>query len=168
MSLQIDDTIYEMPEQPDLELGDGLIDRLGVKANGLLDSNFVTPQEENDVVLEQIKEDYNFDEIKNSFDQGIVHESVEFFDGVDNDSFVQNVEFLNPNSDSREFAAFQLSDLGRNVMTSNRLSIHIANRDIFFENHNTGDNIVLFWWTNKMRMLPYSEKIHLQKCVWKM
>ena len=144
MSLQIDDTIYEMPEQPDLELGDGLIDRLGVKANGLLDSNFVTPQEENDVVLEQIKEDYNFDEIKNSFDQGIVHESVEFFYGVDNDSFVQNVEFLNPNSDSREFAAFQLSDLGRNVMTSNRLSIHIVNRDIFFENHNTGDNIVLF------------------------
>ena len=76
--MQIDDTIYEMPEQPDLELGDGLIDRLGVEANGLSDSNFVTPQEKNDV-LEHFKEDYNFGEIKKFFDQGIVHESVEFF-----------------------------------------------------------------------------------------
>ena len=136
VSVQIDDTIYEMPEQPDLELGDGLIDRLGVEANGLLDSNFVTPQEENDV-LEHFKEDYNFDEIKKFLDQGIVHESVEFFYGADNDSFVQNVEFLNPNSDSREFVVFLLSDLGRNVMTSNRLSIHFANNIIV-------DNIILF------------------------
>ena len=47
-----------------LELGDGLTDTLGVERNDLLDSNFITPQKENDVVLEQIKEDYNFDEIK--------------------------------------------------------------------------------------------------------
>ena len=46
---------------------------LGVEANDLLDSNFITPQEEN-IVLEQIKEDYNFDEIKDTFD----HESVFF------------------------------------------------------------------------------------------
>ena len=49
---------------------------LGVEANYLLDSNFITPQEEN-IVLEQIKEDYNFDEIKDTFD----HESVYFFYG---------------------------------------------------------------------------------------
>ena len=57
-------TRYGLPEQPDLELGDGLTDTLGVERNDLLDSNFITPQKENDVVLEQIKEDYNFDEIK--------------------------------------------------------------------------------------------------------
>ena len=49
---------------------------LGVEANYLLDSNFIIPQEEN-IVLEQIKEDYNFDEIKDTFD----HESVYFFYG---------------------------------------------------------------------------------------
>ena len=30
-------------------------------------------------MLEPIKEHYNFDEIKDTFDQGVVHESVEFF-----------------------------------------------------------------------------------------
>ena len=77
-----------------------MIDTLRVEANYLVDSNFITPQEENNVVLEQIKEDYNFDEIKGTFDQGVVHESVEFFCGGDNENFVQNVEFLNPHSDN--------------------------------------------------------------------
>ena len=121
-----------------LELGDDLTDTLGVEGNDLLDSNFITPQEENDVVLEQIKGDYNFDEIKDTFNQGVVHESVKFFNGGDNENFIQNVDFLNPSSDNREFVAFLFSDLGRNVMTSNRLSIHIADRDIFYENYNTG------------------------------
>ena len=39
---------------------------------------------------------------------------------------------------------FLLSDFGREVMTSNRLSIHISNGDIYYDNHNTGDNIYTF------------------------
>ena len=114
-----------------------------VEANDLLDVYFITKEEENDAVLEQIKEDYNFDEIKDTFDKGIVHESVEFFYGGGNKNFLWNIEFLSPNSDNREFAAFLLSDLGRNVMTSNRLSIHIANDDIYCENHNTGESFLI-------------------------
>ena len=72
-----------------------MIDTLGVEANDLLDSNFITSQEENDVVLEQIKK-INFDEIKDTFDLDVVYESVEFFYGGDNENFVQNVEFLKP------------------------------------------------------------------------
>ena len=37
-----------------------------------------------------------------------------------------------------------MSDLRRNVITLNRLSIHIANGDIFYENHNTGENFYNF------------------------
>ena len=70
---------------------------MGVEAN---DSNFVTPLEENDVVLEPIKEDYKFDEIKDTFDEGIIHGSLEFCYGGDNYSFVKNIEFLNPSSDN--------------------------------------------------------------------
>ena len=79
ISIQIDDSIYELPDQPDLELGDGLINTLGVEANGLLDSDFITKQEENDVILEQIKQDYNFVEIKDTLGQGTIHESTEIF-----------------------------------------------------------------------------------------
>ena len=76
ISIEIDDTIYELAEQPDLELGSGLIDTLGVEANDLLDADFITKEEENDAVLEQIKEDYNFDEIKDTFDEGVLFTKV--------------------------------------------------------------------------------------------
>lgn len=50
-----------------------------MEANDLLDSGFITWQEEQDAVLDQIKEDYNFGDIKDAFHEGIVHESVDFF-----------------------------------------------------------------------------------------
>ena len=63
VSIQIDDSIYKLPDQNHLELGDGFINVLGVEANDLLDSNFITKQEEN-VALEQIKQDYNLMRLK--------------------------------------------------------------------------------------------------------
>lgn len=86
--IQIDDSIYELPDQPNLELVDGLLDTFGVEANDLLDQKFVTKQEEADDVLEQIKDYYNFDDIKNVFDDDIVHESVDFFYGGVSENFV--------------------------------------------------------------------------------
>ena len=73
---------------------------MGLEANDLLDSNFITPQEKNGAVLEQIKQDYNFDEIKDTFDQGIAYESAEFFYGGYSENLVQNVEFLNLRSNN--------------------------------------------------------------------
>ena len=35
-------------------------------------------------------------------------------------------------------------DLGRQVMTQNKLSINVESGDIFFENHNTGENFYNF------------------------
>ena len=37
-----------------------------------------------------------------------------------------------------------MSDLGRKVMTENKLSIHVESGDIFYENHNTGENFYKF------------------------
>ena len=51
---------------------------------------------------------------------------------------------MGPDAENREFAAFPLSDLGRQVITSNRLSIHLDSGDIFYENHNTGENFYNF------------------------
>ena len=87
--------------------------------------------EEEDAVLEKLKEEYNFDETKDVFDEGNVSHQEEFFFGRDNDTFVQAVEFLSSSSKNREFMAFLLSDLGQNLMTNNSLSIHIKSGDIF-------------------------------------
>ena len=48
------------------------------------------------------------------------------------------------NAENKEFAGFLLSDLGRQVLTSNKLSIHVDTGDIFYENHNTGENFYNF------------------------
>ena len=42
---------------------------------------------------------------------------------------------------NREFGVFLISDLGRQVMTQNKLSIHVEKGDNFYENHNTGENL---------------------------
>ena len=49
--IDIDDSLYELPKNSELELGDGLIENLGVVAGDLLDTENITKQEE-DKVLE--------------------------------------------------------------------------------------------------------------------
>ena len=44
---------------------------------------------------------------------------------------------------NREFGAFLTPHLGRQVMTQNKLSIHVESGDIFYENHNIGENLKL-------------------------
>ena len=136
---ELDDTIHELPDIPTIELGDGLLDALGVEANNVLENQFVTKKEEEDIALEKIKEECNFDAIKDAFDEGDVPPQVELFYGGENKNFVQAVEFLSPSADNREFVTFLLSDLGQNVMNNNSLSIHIESGDIFYQNFNTGE-----------------------------
>ena len=119
---ELDDTIYKLPDILILELGDGLLNVLRVEANDVLDSQFITKKEEEEVALEKIKEEYNFDAIKDAFDEGNVPPQVEFFYGGDNENFVEEVEFLSPSADNREFVTYLLSDLGQNVMNNNSLS----------------------------------------------
>ena len=64
-----------------------------------------------------------------------------FFYGGDSENFYRALEFIGLNPMNREFGVFLISDLGRQVMTQNKLSIHVESGDIFYENHNTGENL---------------------------
>ena len=66
------------------------------------------------------------------------------FYGGDSQQFVDAPQFLGLSPINREFAAFLLSDLGRQTMTQNKLSIHVESGDIFYDNHNTGENFYNF------------------------
>ena len=44
------------------------------------------------------------------------------------------LEFIGLSPMNREFGGFLMSDLGRQVMTKNKLSIHVESGDIFYEN----------------------------------
>ena len=141
---ELDDTIYELPDPPKLELGDGLLNTLGVQADDILEQKFVNQKQQEDTVLEQIKKEYNFDEIKDAFDEDTVLQQLDFFYGGENSNFNRAIKFLSPSKENREFIAFLLSDLGQNLMTNNSLSIHIESGDIFYLNFNTGENCYNF------------------------
>ena len=101
-------------------------------------------KEEEDIILQKIKDEYRFEDIKDSMDEGIVPDNIYFFYGGENDNFHRSLEFISLSPVNREFGAFLMSDLGRQVMTENKLSIHVESGDIFYENHNTGDNFYNF------------------------
>ena len=146
---ELDDTIYELLDPPNMGVRVGFLNALGVEANDVLDKEFITKQEETDAALQQIKQEYNFDDIRETFDEGIVHPKVDFFYGGDNDNFIRAIKFLSPSSDNREFIAFLLLDLAQKVMNSNSLSIHIESGDTFYQNFYTGGNFYNFLMAQK-------------------
>ena len=144
----VDDFLYELPERamPDLELGDGLLNSLGTNAQNLFDVNAPpSKKEEEEEILKDIMDEYEIEKIRDTMDESAqVPESIYFFYGGDSDQFVNALEFLGLSPISREFGAFLLSDLGRQTMTKNKFSIHVESGEIFYGNHNTGENFYSF------------------------
>ena len=110
----------------ELELGDSLIETLGTNAEELFNVENLTSQEKEDQVFKKIKEEYGFEDIKDTMDEERnVPESIYFFYGAESEKFVRALEFIGLSPMNSEFAAFLFSELGQQVMTENKLSIHV-------------------------------------------
>ena len=137
--------MYELlDDPPKLELGDGLINVLGSEADDILDEKFVNEKKQEEEALENFKEEYGFEEVKDAFEEGSVPNQLDFFYGGQNENFTHAVNFLSLSNDNREFIAFLISDAGQNIMTNNSLSIHIESGNIFYQNFNTNENFYNF------------------------
>ena len=79
---------------------------LGREAEDILKEELVNLKELEDGTLENIKDEYNFDEIKDTFDDAAVPKQLEFFYGGNNDNFIHACNFLSPNEDNNEFISF--------------------------------------------------------------
>ena len=147
---EIDDKIFDIPNlSPKLELGDGLAKVLGKEVEDILKEEFVNLKELEDKTLENIEDEYNFDEIKGAFDDASVPKQLEFFYGGNNNNFIQACNFLSHNEDNNEFISFLCSDDGQNITTNNSLFIHIESRNIFYQNSNTNENFYSFLLTQQ-------------------
>ena len=122
---EIDEKILKLPDPPKIELGDALAHVLGTEANNILEDKYLNSKELGDKTLENIKGEYNFNEIKDAFDEASVPNSLQFFYGGDNDEFIQACNFLLLNKDNNEFVSFLASGMGQNIMANNSLLIHI-------------------------------------------
>ena len=64
-----DTDIYEISEPPQLEIEAPLLIVLSINAEKFLTDDYVNDKKLQDKILEQRKEEYNFDELKNAFDK---------------------------------------------------------------------------------------------------
>ena len=145
---EINDFLYELSDtgSPHLEIGDKLAGVLGTEGEDLFDADApLTKKEEENEILKKVTEEYDIPGMKDTIDEtGQVSESIYFFYGGDSQNFVDALEFIGLSPINREFATFLLSDLGRQTMTQNKLSIHVESGDIFYDNHNTEENFYSF------------------------
>ena len=141
---EIDEKIHEIPDLPKLEQGNGLVSHLGAEAKDILEGKLVNSKKLEDDALENIKEGHGFEEIKDAFDEGAVPEQLEFFYGGENEIFARACNFWSLGNVNREFIAFIISDIGKNIMTNSSLSKHIESKNIFHQNFNTNENFYSF------------------------
>ena len=66
---EIDNKILDLPAPPKIELGDGLAHALGTEAEEILENKYINSKKLQDKTLQNIKEEYNFDDIKDAFDE---------------------------------------------------------------------------------------------------
>ena len=93
---EIDDFLYEIPDTgaPILELGDKLLDTLGVEAEDLF-NNVPTKKEEEDEVLQKIIDEYDIPGMKESMDEaGEMPDNIYFFYGGESQKFANTLELL--------------------------------------------------------------------------
>ena len=106
----IDKAIYEIPDPPEIEIGDPLLNVLLTDAEQILKDDYVSDKVLEDKTIEQRKDAYNFDEIKDVFDEGQIPPQLEFFFGGENDNFVHACNFCRLTKTIIEFISFLCSD----------------------------------------------------------
>ena len=79
---------------------------LGAEVDDILDEQFVNKKKQEDEALENFKEGYGFEEIKDAFDEGSVPNNLDFFSGGQNENLTRAANFLSLNNGNREFIAF--------------------------------------------------------------
>ena len=75
----IDTAIYKIPDPFKIEIGDPLLNVLSTDAEDISKDDSVTDKVVEDKTIEQIKDEYNFDHIKDAFDDGKIPPQLEFF-----------------------------------------------------------------------------------------
>ena len=79
---QTDTAIYELPDLPKIELGDPLLNILSTEVENILADDYVNDKNIKEIIIEQLKNEYKFDEIKDAFDEGAVPHQLDFFMGA--------------------------------------------------------------------------------------
>ena len=121
--------IYELMRNitspPSLELYDEILN-FSKDAEDMINNDFVRVEELEDKDIQEIKDEYNFEDIKNEFDDGKIPEILKLFNGGDeNEKFRINCEMLHLTRDNSDFIDYLCSMQGEQILQENSMSIHL-------------------------------------------
>ena len=91
----------------------------------------------------------NFDEIRNTLNDGEIPPELEFFNGRSNLRFEEIINNWGINRDSRDFLNVLQDDLCQAHMQRNKLSTHIETGNIYYDKIDTGESISSFFIAQK-------------------
>ena len=91
----------------------------------------------------------NFDEIRNTLNDGEIPPELEFFNSRSSLRFEQIINNWGINRDSRDFLNVLQDDLCQALMQRNKLSTHIETGNIYYDNIDTGESICSFFIAQK-------------------
>ena len=140
----MENALNEILDPPKIELVDPLLDVLSTKVDDIIQDNYVNDKVLNGKNIEDIKGGYNFEEIKDAFDDRRVPPKLEIFFGGDNDNLLNACNLIGLNEGNNEFVSFLCSDMGQNILMNNSLSIHVERGNIFYDNFSTNENFYNF------------------------
>ena len=108
---EIDNILGDVPSPPNLELSDEILNVLS-DAENVIKTDYVSDKTLNEKYIEDIKKEYDFQDIKNTFDESDIPPILDFFYGGEIEKFRVNCEMLDLNKDNAELVDFIGSQQG--------------------------------------------------------
>ena len=141
---ETDDLMEGIPSPPQLELSDGIVNVLK-DAEDIINNDFISEKDLDEKDIEDIKREYNSEDIKNTLDEKNILEFLEFFYGRDtNQKCCINCEMLSIDGDMTDFINILCSPKGEELLHENSISIHLETGNIFYDNFNTQESFYDF------------------------
>ena len=114
------------------------------KTNDILSTESVNDKDLNEKEIEDIEEEYYFEDIKNTLDKGNTPQLLKFSFGFDNENIIIACNLLSLKEDNNKFISFLCLDHGQNILAENSLLIHTETGNIFYGNFNTNKSFCHF------------------------
>ena len=142
---EMDNLMGDIASPPQLKLFDRILNVFKV-AEDVINNDFISKKDLDEKDIEAIKREYNFEDIKNTLDEGNIPEILEsFYGGDDNKKFHINCEILVIDGDTADFIDFLCSPKGEEMIHENSLSIQLETGNIFYDNFNTHESFYDFF-----------------------
>ena len=130
-------------EEEKIEANDLLVDYVD-KASEILDFEYLLEQEKKQRELDELNEEYDFEDLFEKINDGEMPELIEFYFGGGNEHFITRCASLSLDNENESFIDFLSSYFSSRIMRECKISIHIETGNVYYGHLNTGESLYDF------------------------